>query len=174
MGPSRGSFRIRSEIPEKLVYWEGDHGFQFDCGWGVDPPVVYLPNSHLWDDVVADWLVGRRAEVAEKLRRHSGYTVADTDAGYRPTDASRIRSPATEAAQRLRRRQVLTNPRIWGPLVIVALLFLGAISLSLAFASVAPGAIVGGIAGAAVAALYANRRRKARGMARPPNRSKSS
>lgn len=51
---------------------------------------------------------------------------------------------------RLRRRQVLTNPRIWGPLVIVALLFLGAIGLSLAVASVAPGVIVGGIAGAAV------------------------
>src|SRR3979409_2123459 len=108
MGPSRGSFRIRSEIPEKLVYWEGDHGFQFDCGWGVNPPVVYLPNSDLWDDGGADWWGGRGAE---KLRRYSGYTVADTDAGYRPTDASRIRSPATEAAQRLRRRQVLTNPR---------------------------------------------------------------
>jgi hypothetical protein len=174
MGQSKGSFRIRSEIPEKLIYWEGDHGFQFDCGWGARPYVVYLPNSHLWDDVVPDWLVGRRAEVEERLRQYSGYTVAATDAGYRPTDAWRIRSPATEAARRLRRRQVLTNPRIWVPLVIVALLFLGALGLSLAVASVAPGAVVGGIAGAVVAALYANRRRKARRIARPPNRSGSS
>jgi hypothetical protein len=173
MGESSGSFRIRPEIPEMLVYWEGDHGFQFDCGWGVSPPVVHLPSSHLWDDVVPDWLVGRRAEVEERLRRYSGYTVADTDVGYRPTDASRIRSPATEAARRLRRRQVLTNPRIWGPLVIVALLSLGAIGLSLAVVSVAPGAIAGGIAGAVVAALYANRRRKARRIARPPDRSES-
>jgi hypothetical protein len=174
MGQRSVSFRIRPEIPEMLVYWEGDHGFQFDCGWGVSPPVVYLPNSHLWDDVVPDWLVGRRAEVEERLRRYSGYTLADTDAGYRPTDAWRIRSPATEAARRLHGRQVLTNPRIMGPLVMVALLLLGAIGLSLAAASVAPGAVVGGIVGAVVAALYANRRRKARRIAHPPNRSESS
>jgi hypothetical protein len=174
MGQRTGSFRIRSEIPEKLIYWEGDDGFQFDCGWGVNPYVVYLPDGHLWDEVVPAWLVGRRAEVAERLRRHSGYTVADTDAGYRPSDAWRIRSPATEAARRLHRRQVLTNPRIMGPLVMVALLFLGAIALSLALASVAPGAVVGGIVGAVVATLYANRRRKARRIARPPSRSESS
>ena len=156
-----------------LVYWEGDHGFQFDCGWGVNPPVVYLPNSQLWDEVVPDWLVGRRAEVEERLRRHSGYTVAETDRGYRPTDASRIRSPATEAARRLRRRQVLTNPRIWGPLVLSALLVVGAIGLSLAVASVVPGGVVGGIAGAVVAALYAKHWRKARRITRPPNRSRS-
>jgi hypothetical protein len=174
MAQSSGSFRIRSEIPEKLIYWEGDHGFQFDCGWGVSPYRVYLPNAHLWDDVVPDWLVGRRAEVADRLRRHSGYTVADTDDGYRPTDAWRFRSPATEAARRLHRRQVLINPRIMGPLVMVALLFLGAIGLSLAVASVAPGAVVGGIVGAVVAALYANRRRKGRRIAPPPNRSESS
>jgi hypothetical protein len=152
-------FRIRSEIPEKLIYWEGDHGFQFDCAWGARPYVVYLPNSHVWDGVVPDWLVGRRAEVEERLRRHRGYAVKYTDAGYRPTDAWRVRSPATEAARRLRRRQVLTNPRIWAPLVVVALLFLGAIGLSFAVASVAPAALVGGIAGAVVAALYAKIRR---------------
>lgn len=153
-----------------LVYWEGDHGFQFDCGWGVSPPVVFIPESHLWDDVVPDWLVGRRAEVAERLRRYSGYTVADADAGYRPADASRIRSPATELADRLRRREVLTNPRIWGRLVIVALLLLGAISVFVAVAWVAgPGAMVGGIAGALVAALYASRRRRARRIARLPH-----
>jgi hypothetical protein len=173
MGQDNDSFRIRPEIPEMLVYWEGDHGFQFDCGWGVSPPVVYLPNSHLWDQVVPDWLVGRRAEVEERLRRYSGYSVDDTNAGYRPTDAWRIRSPATEAAMQLRRRQVLTNRRVWAPLVIVGLLLLGAIGLSIAVASVAPGAIVGGIAGAAVAAIYTKRRRQARRGARPPDRSGS-
>jgi hypothetical protein len=50
---------------EVVVYWEGERGFTFDGGWGVDPLVTYVPDEATWDRVVPVWLKGRRTEVIE-------------------------------------------------------------------------------------------------------------
>jgi hypothetical protein len=75
-----------------LTYWEGDQGFVFDCGWGVSPGNVYVPSEDFWDKVVPPWLVGRRAEVVERLADHSGHLVKDSNSVH-PAEAWRIRSP---------------------------------------------------------------------------------
>jgi hypothetical protein len=77
-----GSFRISYEWKEMLTYWEGDHGLVFDCAWGVDPGYVYVPAPDLWDNVVPKWLTGRRDEVVERLRQHSGHVVMDDDRAW--------------------------------------------------------------------------------------------
>jgi hypothetical protein len=88
-----GSFRISYEWKEMLTYWEEDHGFVFDCAWGVSPGDVYVPAEDLWDTVVPPWLVGRRAEVMDRLLRHSGHAVKDYYVDwYRPGQEWRLRT----------------------------------------------------------------------------------
>jgi hypothetical protein len=87
-----GSFQISYEWKEIVVYWEGDHGFEFDAAWGISPGVLYVPDASHWDAVVPQWLVGRRGEVVGRLVEHSAHTVKDTDAGYRHDDPLRIRT----------------------------------------------------------------------------------
>lgn len=55
-----------------------------DAGWGVEPPVVYVPSAALWDQVVPPWLLGRRVEVVDRLAQRSKRVVEDTDDGYTP------------------------------------------------------------------------------------------
>jgi hypothetical protein len=74
-----GSFQISYEWKEMLTYWENGRGYVFDCGWGVDPGTVYVPQPGLWDEVVPDWLAGRRDLITERLSAHSGHTVTDDD-----------------------------------------------------------------------------------------------
>ncbi len=76
------TFRISSEIPEKLVYWEGDDGFVFNSAWGVSPAIAYVPANDVWDAVVPAWMVGRRAEIVERLRKHSHQTIKESERGY--------------------------------------------------------------------------------------------
>src|SRR5712691_11824105 len=92
-------FRIASEIPERLVYWEGDDGFVFDSAWGVSPFIAYVPANDVWDAVVPAWMVGRRAEIVERLRKHSHQTINEIERGYSRDQDWRLRSPATEAAR---------------------------------------------------------------------------
>jgi len=37
--------------------------FTVTCGWGVTPPVAYLPAEADWRRTMPPWLHGRRAEV---------------------------------------------------------------------------------------------------------------
>jgi hypothetical protein len=82
-----GSFVIEWRWKEEVVYWEGEHGFRLDAGWGVDPPWLYVPSPRIWDMVVPEWLAGRRAEVVDRLAAHNGHRVMDDDAGYDWMDA---------------------------------------------------------------------------------------
>ena len=75
-------FRIQSAWKENVVYWEGERGVRFDAGWGVEPPVLYIPSPEVWDDAVPEWLVGRYAEVHDRLVRHSAHRVEPTPEGY--------------------------------------------------------------------------------------------
>jgi hypothetical protein len=79
-----GSYRIESRWKEEVVYWEDCRGVVFDAGWGVKPPVLYVPTAAFWDQIVPSWLRGRRDQVIERLREHSGHVVEATEKGYEP------------------------------------------------------------------------------------------
>ncbi|MGD0808716.1 MAG: hypothetical protein ABSA91_03300 [Acidimicrobiales bacterium] len=74
----RGPYRVEFRWKEEVIYWEGDRGFVFDGGWGVSPPVTYVPTPELWDEVVPSWMKGRRDEVVARLRAHPGHVLAET------------------------------------------------------------------------------------------------
>lgn len=54
---------------ELVINDERDRSFVFDCGWGVDPPVAYIPPIEQWERIVPDWLKERRAEVVEAMKK---------------------------------------------------------------------------------------------------------
>jgi hypothetical protein len=87
-----GSFRIAYEWKEMLTYWEGADGFAFDCAWGVDPGLVFVPPADRWDEVVPSWMVGRRETILQRLREFSGHAVKDDDKHWSRVESdSRIR-----------------------------------------------------------------------------------
>lgn len=67
----------RAEWKEILtVTDETGNSFTFSCGWGVEPPVAYLPAAADWIRCVPPWLSGRRAEVITVMQQ-MGHAVAD-------------------------------------------------------------------------------------------------
>jgi hypothetical protein len=76
------TYKIESRWKEQLAYREGDHEFVFDCGWGVKPPVAYLPSPAIWERVTPMWMRGRRAEVVRRLECDGGHRLVDTEEGY--------------------------------------------------------------------------------------------
>lgn len=61
---------------EMIVADESGRSFTFDCGWGADPPVAYVPASEDWPACVPVWLNERRAEVVEAMKK-TGHVVQD-------------------------------------------------------------------------------------------------
>lgn len=56
---------------EVVVEDEERRAFVFDCGWGVDPPIAYVPAVEDWSACVPAWLHDRREEVLQVLLRTS-------------------------------------------------------------------------------------------------------
>ena len=83
-----GSYEIEPRWKEEVVYWEGDRGYIFQAGWGVEPGVLYVPSAAVWDSAVPSWLRGRRDEVVSRLAEHSRHSLDETAEGY-TTDSSR-------------------------------------------------------------------------------------
>ena len=77
-------FEVQSMWKERVFYWEGERGFEFDAAWGVTPGVLYVPNREVWDEVMPDWLRGRFDVVVERLEQRSGHRVELTGEGYGP------------------------------------------------------------------------------------------
>jgi len=73
------AFGIYPQWKEEVFYREGDQRLCFPAGWGVNPPTLYVPSARIWDDVMPNWLRGRRAEVVARLAKHSGHVVEATD-----------------------------------------------------------------------------------------------
>lgn len=76
------TFRVESRWREEVVYWEGEHGYLLDAGWGVEPPVLYVPSASMWDEVVPDWMRGRRSAIVGGLEAKSGHVLAEDIHGY--------------------------------------------------------------------------------------------
>lgn len=75
-------YSIEHRWKEETVYWEGQQGFLFDGGWGVEPPVLYVPASDIWSEVMPEWLRLDGAEVVARLAGFSGHRVVDDVHGY--------------------------------------------------------------------------------------------
>ena len=63
---------------ELIVTDEEGNEHSFDCGWGVSPPVPYIPSASAWPTAVPHWLRCRRDEVIEAMQRAS-HVVADDE-----------------------------------------------------------------------------------------------
>jgi hypothetical protein len=75
-------FRIEYRRKEQVAYWEGQNGFLFDAGWGVDPSVLYVPSDQIWVEVMPEWLRARRDVVLNRLRDHSAHVLQEDIHGY--------------------------------------------------------------------------------------------
>lgn len=71
------TFEVQGRWKEEVLYWEGSRGYLFDAGWGVSPPVLYVPSDEEWDSVTAEWMIGRREEIVARLVEHSGHVVRE-------------------------------------------------------------------------------------------------
>lgn len=58
------------------VTGEDGQSFVFSCGWGVEPPVAYIPAPADWRRTVPPWLHDRRDEVIA-LMESMGHVVHD-------------------------------------------------------------------------------------------------
>jgi hypothetical protein len=75
-------FEIEHRWKEEVIYWESEQGFLFDAGWGVNPPVLYIPSVAIWREVMPDWCRERRDEVVARLREHSQHALQEDVHGY--------------------------------------------------------------------------------------------
>ncbi len=58
----------KAQWKETLIVADGSgRDFAFDCGWGVDPPVAYIPPVVDWPYCVPAWLLNRRDEVVKAM-----------------------------------------------------------------------------------------------------------
>ena len=53
---------------ELIITDEEGRSFTFQCGWGVDPLVAYVPGGDQWERCVPVWLRDRRGEVVEAMK----------------------------------------------------------------------------------------------------------
>jgi hypothetical protein len=59
-----------------IITDENGCAFTFDCGWGVTPPVAYVPGPAEWAPSVPPWLRDRRSEVIAAMEL-TGHVVKD-------------------------------------------------------------------------------------------------
>jgi hypothetical protein len=89
-------YRVEWRWKEQVIYWRWTtpftrRGYVFDGGWGAAPPVTYVPTADSWDAIVPPGMVGRRAEILDRIRRSAGeQVIKETDAGYEPGQGHRL------------------------------------------------------------------------------------
>lgn len=73
---AHGEFEVETRWKETVFYREGGDEFVFDGGWGVKPPVLYVPSPDEWDDSTPPWMHGRRDIIVERLAQETGHRIA--------------------------------------------------------------------------------------------------
>jgi hypothetical protein len=63
---------------ELVVSDEEGRSFLFNCGWGVSPPVAYVPSAADWGRCVPSWLQDRRDEVIAVMKTLNHVVDEDT------------------------------------------------------------------------------------------------
>lgn len=81
-----GTYSVQPRWKEEVVYSEGSSSVTFPAGWGVDPPVLYLPSEAMWDQFTPAWLHGRHAQVVARLQRDSQHVIRCDDQVRSPLD----------------------------------------------------------------------------------------
>ena len=65
------TLKSHEEWKEIIVITDEDgNDYVVSCGWGVEPPVAYIPAASVWKDKTPAWLHHRRDEVVERLEMH--------------------------------------------------------------------------------------------------------
>lgn len=92
-------FRVELHHREVFAYYEGDRGVLFDAAWGAKPRTLFVPAEDAWDDVVPEWLRGRRDVVVRRLARATKHRIEPTDdpmrTELRPVSAEEARAIGT-------------------------------------------------------------------------------
>ena len=70
-------FEVQARWKEEVYYWEGLRGFLFDAGWGVEPPVLYVPPADEWDASTPDWMHGRRDLILARLDGYARHRLVE-------------------------------------------------------------------------------------------------
>lgn len=81
-----GTYSVQPRWKEEVVYSEGSSSITFAAGWGVDPPVLYLPSEAMWDQSTPAWLHGRHVQVVARLKRDSQHVIKFDDQVRSPLD----------------------------------------------------------------------------------------
>jgi hypothetical protein len=92
-------FEISYPWKEQIDYWEGDQGFRFDAAWGVHLGRLMVPSAEIWAEVMPAWLIGRRAEVVQRLAKHSGHEIAEDIHGIYRNDPNHRRLSRASGGQ---------------------------------------------------------------------------
>jgi hypothetical protein len=66
-------YQIQIRTREDFIYWEGDKGFWFETGWGVEPPIILVPSAEQWLAVMPTWMRDHRDLILERIERDSGH-----------------------------------------------------------------------------------------------------
>lgn len=97
--PDDQPFRITTRWKECVIYWEGERGFEFDGAWGVEPPLLYIPDATTWDQAVPPWLQGLYTEIHDRLAAGSGHAVITTTSGYENIEARMVTGSEGRSSQ---------------------------------------------------------------------------
>ncbi|GII55996.1 hypothetical protein Pth03_43850 [Planotetraspora thailandica] len=72
-------YSVTFKWKEVVIYSEDGCTFWFPAGWGVDPPVLYIPSDDLWERVTPSCMHGRRDVIVERLQADSKHVLKELD-----------------------------------------------------------------------------------------------
>ena len=89
---------------EILILRDDDRWLLIRCGWGANPPLASLQPVGVWDEVMPDWLRGRRDEVVTLVTQF-GHVVCDEKRALVPGSFGSGAPPLTGIERSQRRRE---------------------------------------------------------------------
>jgi hypothetical protein len=93
---------------EILILRDDDRWLLIGCGWGANPPLASLQPAGVWDEVMPDWLRGRRDEVV-RLITEFRHVVCDEKHALAPGNSGSGPPPLTGLERARRRRDTYSE-----------------------------------------------------------------